>query len=205
MTNHLISYYNNFYSQNPHPFGSKPSEILPSVLKYAAAGQALDCGAGDGRNSLFLSESGFDVDAVDLSSVACAQLQSEADARNLSVRAIVGDISSYEFSKKYDLVVTAFMLQHLKRDGARQFIAEAQKFASDNGIHVIGAQTVNGDFFRVNPETENFFDTGNELKELYSDWEILEYYKTNKEASIKKADGSSLVNECVFMVARKKL
>jgi hypothetical protein len=27
---------------------------------------------------------------------------------------------------------------------------------------------------------------------------------TNKEAAIKKADGSSLVNECVFMIARKK-
>ena len=44
MSDQLISYYNNFYSQNQHPFGSAPSEILPPVLKYAAAGQALDCG-----------------------------------------------------------------------------------------------------------------------------------------------------------------
>ena len=97
----------------------------------------------------------------------------------------------------------AFVLQHLTRDEARQFIVEAQKHMSDNGVHVIGAQTVNGDFFRVNPQTENFFDAGNDLKELYSEWEILEYYATNKEAAIKKADGSSLVNECVFMIARK--
>ena len=204
MSDQLISYYNNFYSQNHHPFGSAPSEILPSVLKYTTAGHALDCGAGDGRNSLFLAENGFDVDAVDISSVACEQLQSAADARNVSVRAHVGDITSFDFPKNYDLVVMAFVLQHLTRDEARQFIVEAQKHTSDNGVHVIGAQTVNGDFFRANPQTENFFDAGNDLKELYSEWKILEYYVANKEAAIKKADGSSLVNECVFMIARKK-
>lgn len=204
MSDQLISYYNNFYSQNQHPFGSAPSEILPPVLKYARAGKALDCGAGNGRNSLFLAENGFDVDAVDVSSVACEQLQSAADARNVSVRAHVGDITSFDFPKNYDLVVMAFVLQHLTRDEARQFIVEAQKHTSDNGVHVIGAQTVNGDFFRANPQTENFFDAGNDLKELYSEWKILEYYVANKEAAIKKADGSSMVNECVFMIARKK-
>lgn len=177
---------------------------MPPVLKYSAAGHALDCGAGYGRNSLFLAENGFNVDAVDVSSVACEQLQSEADARNLSVRAQVGDITSFDFPKNYDLVVVAFVLQHLTRDKARQFIVEAQKYTSDNGVHVIGAQTVNGDFFRANPQTENFFDAGDELKELYFEWEILEYYVANKEAVIKKADGSGLVNECVFMIARKK-
>ena len=41
------------------------------------------------------------------------------------------------------------------------------------GLHIISAFTKNGDFYRKNMKTDNFYLNESELKEIYSDWEVL--------------------------------
>ncbi len=204
MSEKLIAFYNDLYSQNQNPFGKQASEIVPLILKYKSSGSMLDCGAGDGRNSLFLAEHGFNVEAIDFSSVACEQTLHVAREKNLSLQVRIADVNTLEIAHVYDVVLCAFILQHLKRDEAVSFIKKIKSHTASHGINVIGAQTMNGDFFRRFPETENFFDTLNDIKKMYRDWEILEYYKKTLTAFVKKSDGTPAQNECVFLIARKK-
>lgn len=55
--------------------GKDPSKLLVDFISLATKGRALDIAAGLGRNSLFMAENGFFVDAVDISDVAIERLK----------------------------------------------------------------------------------------------------------------------------------
>jgi SAM-dependent methyltransferase len=57
-----------------------PSDILSKYFSFSPKGRALDIACGNGRNSIFLVQKGFKVDAVDISNVALNQLR-ENDTR----------------------------------------------------------------------------------------------------------------------------
>ncbi len=69
------------YGDTPNDFLRRMAERLPK------SGRALDIGAGEGRNALFLASLGLDVLAVDQSEVGMRKAQRLADARNLTLRA----------------------------------------------------------------------------------------------------------------------
>jgi hypothetical protein len=55
--------YNRFFADGG--FGEKPSPIVEALPKFISSGNALDIGAGDGGNSLYLASQGFNVTAND--------------------------------------------------------------------------------------------------------------------------------------------
>ncbi|BBO84127.1 SAM-dependent methyltransferase [Desulfosarcina ovata subsp. sediminis] len=56
------------------PGAATPAAILEKFWHLAPLGNAVDIACGNGRNSIFLAEKGFAVDAVDISTVATAKL-----------------------------------------------------------------------------------------------------------------------------------
>lgn len=82
------------------------------VVAYAPApapgARALDVACGAGRNSLYLAEMGYHVDAVDVSPVALTLLKEAAEGRGLAdrVTCIEADLDVWRpLSDTYDLVV----------------------------------------------------------------------------------------------------
>jgi len=79
-----------------------PSPIVKSFFDLAPCGNALDIACGNGRNSLFLADRGFVVDAVDISTVATKHLA----ARDSKVNVICQDLDAWEIPQnRYELVV----------------------------------------------------------------------------------------------------
>ncbi|MHB8437882.1 MAG: methyltransferase domain-containing protein [Acidimicrobiales bacterium] len=77
-------------------------------------GSAIDLGAGEGRNSLWLARSGWDVVAMDASVVALKRLRDSAEGEGLAVNGIVADLvpcldAARERGESFDLVVLAFV------------------------------------------------------------------------------------------------
>ena len=73
--------------------------------------RALDVACGFGGNSLYLSSLGYQVDAVDISDVALAQLQAEAARRGLRLRLIQADLSRWWVPPShYDLIIVTYYL-----------------------------------------------------------------------------------------------
>ena len=87
---------------------SLPDGGPPSVPR------AIDVACGFGGNSLYLASMGFQVDAVDISGVALAQLQAEAARRCLRLRLIQADLTRWWVPPShYDLIIVT---HYLNRD-----------------------------------------------------------------------------------------
>lgn len=110
-------------------FGLEPDPVLARlVLDKQLSGRALDLGAGDGRNSLFLAAHGFTVDAVDLSRAAVENLNELASRRRLDIQASVCDLREPSvITGEYDVVVADTVLCHLSE-------REAHRLSRDIGV-----------------------------------------------------------------------
>jgi hypothetical protein len=63
-------FWNERYSADDLVYGDAPNDFLASTAdRFPATGDALDIGAGDGRNALFLASCGLNALAVDQSEV----------------------------------------------------------------------------------------------------------------------------------------
>jgi SAM-dependent methyltransferase len=102
------------YASVPRVFRAEPDESLAELVSPLSPGRAVDLGAGEGRNSLWLATHGWDVVAVDLSSVALERLRGFASADGLTIEAVHGDLVDYLRSGPaervpFDLAVLAYV------------------------------------------------------------------------------------------------
>lgn len=80
------STYDETYARIDTVFGSDPEEILVKFKGLMNTSHpVLDIGAGQGRNALFLANSGFNVHAVDSSPIAIQQLERISRERRLEL------------------------------------------------------------------------------------------------------------------------
>ena len=106
------------YLQNPG--GAEPAHILKEYWRLASCGRALDIACGNGRNSLFLAEKGFVVDAVDISTVATNRLA----GRHPNINVICRDLDTWKIPPhRYALIVNIRFLDRrlfpMIQDGLR--------------------------------------------------------------------------------------
>ncbi|NQU21513.1 MAG: class I SAM-dependent methyltransferase [Candidatus Nealsonbacteria bacterium] len=83
------------YQQGHIPWNSgHPSEELQRILaeREIARGRVLELGCGTGTNAVFLAEQGFDVTAMDLSSLAAEQARAKAAAAGVDVTFLAADL-----------------------------------------------------------------------------------------------------------------
>lgn len=79
-------------------------EWLPEVLRAGPPGRALDVATGTGRHALDMAESGFAVDAVDISEVALTMAARNARERGLDVNWVCADLDDYRPTGSYRLI-----------------------------------------------------------------------------------------------------
>jgi len=83
------------------PISTNVAGIVEKFVTIANTGKALDIAAGVGRNTHFLADKGFVVDAVDYSDVALSQIKDIA-----TINKIEADLDTYLFEvNSYDLIV----------------------------------------------------------------------------------------------------
>jgi SAM-dependent methyltransferase len=94
----------------PDPFFVSAYErhVAPS---FPNAGVALDLAAGLGRHALWLADRGWQVSAVDISSVAIGKLSQAAGRLNVKMNFFTGDAAEYKFERElFDLIVLYYHL-----------------------------------------------------------------------------------------------
>ena len=93
------------YQDNPMP--DEPIKLISEYASLATGKQALDIACGMGRHSKYLASLGFEVDALDISSVAIAQLQNIPNVHAKEV-----DFDTYTLPKEqYDLIICTYFLE----------------------------------------------------------------------------------------------
>ena len=102
------------YSASPQVFRAEPDHTLVELVGALPAGRAVDLGAGEGRNSLWLASRGWNTTAVDASGVALQRLEANALAQGLHVSTLVADLVPYleaavSRGEHFGLVVMAYV------------------------------------------------------------------------------------------------
>ena len=151
---------------------STPIKLLTDNSHLASGKQALDIACGVGRHSKYLASEGFEVDALDISSVAIATLQ---NIKN--IHAIEVDFDNYTLAKeKYDLIICAYFLE-------RKLFPQMITALKANGILLIETllhdkdnerEPSNPNFLLKKGELESYFSKDCELL-IMKEWKELDY------------------------------
>lgn len=94
------------YGDDTHVWSGNPNGTLVAEASALAPGRALDVGAGEGADAIWLAEHGWQATATDVSGNAVARIQAEADRRGVPVRALRRDANAVApyGDEQYDLV-----------------------------------------------------------------------------------------------------
>jgi SAM-dependent methyltransferase len=103
-------FWDEVYSQNSGIFSHQPTELLKSALKDRTPGKALDIGMGQGRNSIFLAQQGWDVTGFDPSAEGIRQAKTAAQELKLRLNALVAREENFDLGReKWDLIVMTYV------------------------------------------------------------------------------------------------
>lgn len=99
------------YAAGEGPAHFRPNSFLVENQQLLRGGRALDVACGFGGNALFLARLGFQVEAVDISTVGLGRAQAEALRQDLDIQWIQADLTSWWVPpERYDLIVVFYYL-----------------------------------------------------------------------------------------------
>ncbi|MBA2817169.1 tellurite resistance methyltransferase TehB [Candidatus Pantoea persica] len=149
------------------------SEVL-AALPFVTPGKALDLGCGNGRNSLFLSQQGFDVTAWDHNPAILARLEQIAAQEGITtIHTEQRDLNQTRFNGGYTFVLSTVVMMFLQPQTIPQLIADMQASTLKNGHNLIVAAMSTDDY--PCPLDFPFTFKSGELSHYYRNWHILRY------------------------------
>jgi len=102
----------------------RPNQLLVEEISGLNTGRALDLGAGEGRNAVWLAEQGWKVTAVDFSRVAIERGAAIAQRAGVEVEWVQADLTEYRpATAAFDLVVILYL--HLPPEARRRVLEQA--------------------------------------------------------------------------------
>ena len=101
--------WNERYSSEEYFFGTEPNEFLKEEIEKLSPGKALFIGEGEGRNSVYTSKLGWDVDCLDNSEVGKQKALKLAEDKNVKINYEIGDALNYNYPKDtYDAIAIIY-------------------------------------------------------------------------------------------------
>jgi 2-polyprenyl-3-methyl-5-hydroxy-6-metoxy-1,4-benzoquinol methylase len=114
-----------------------PNAWIAETVGHLDPGTAVDLGAGEGRNALWLASLGWEVTAVDFSSVGLATGAARAAELGVDIQWVTADATTWVSPQQVDLVVVAY-LQLPAEDISRAISNAAGYLAPGGTLAVIG-------------------------------------------------------------------
>ncbi len=178
MDKNLVPFWEEAYKdENIVAFSSEPNATIKEFEHLLSRqSQIIDIGCGEGQNAFYLARQGCcNVDAFDISEHGIAKLQQKCKQENVRLRAFTADLITYQFEKKYDMVMSFGTLHFVKKEDWKALINRAKECTNAGGIHIMQIFT---DTVPASKDIAPFaigLAKDGEIKELYNDWEILQF------------------------------
>ncbi|QDU58405.1 SAM-dependent methyltransferase [Aeoliella mucimassa] len=92
-----------------YAYGKQPNDFLAARYQAIPLGRVLSLAEGEGRNAVFLASQGYQVTAVDSSSVGLAKARELAAERQVTIETAVADLATYDLGEnQWDGIVSIF-------------------------------------------------------------------------------------------------
>ena len=184
--------WNKKYQDNPAP--DMPIKLITDFSKLSLGTKALDVACGMGRHSKYLASIGFEVDALDISSIAIASLQNIPHIHAKEV-----DFDTYTFPKDhYDLIICSYFLKREIFPKITEALKEGGVFIYETFLHHPDNENApsNRSFLLEEGELELTFDHEYDLMHLSEYWdEDMQGAKTMKAAIVAKKKSGGMSDE----------
>lgn len=148
-------------------WGINPDKYVAILSEHVHQGRVLDLGAGEGRNSIYLAQKGFDVTAVDISQNGLEKINKIAKENRIVVKTLLADLSEYQIDDIYDIIISSATLHFLNKEHVDRIINQMQKNTKIGGIN--GISVFNCD----NESPKPYLFKKGELVERYKNWKII--------------------------------
>jgi len=127
------------YASDDLAYGEAPNDFLVQMAdRFPAGGKAMDIGAGEGRNALFLASRGLSVLAVDQSVVGMHKAQRRAHDRGLNLLTQAIDLQDFN-AEPETLDVVSSIFVHLPAALRSAVHARIRSWLKPGGIFVLEA------------------------------------------------------------------
>jgi tellurite methyltransferase len=185
--------YDDFYKNNANVFGREPERILVQHSHLISEElPVLDIGAGQGRNSVYLSKMGYNVEAIDTSFVSIQFLEKIKEKEKLNFKVFHSDFKDYIGKTSYYAVLVFGLIQILDwkeidflkrklsgllREGGLLFITAFTTL--DNSCKNISESSKKigrNSYLKPDGEKRTFFEPG-ELKSLFQNYKVINYWE----------------------------
>lgn len=114
-----------------------PNVFVAEHLTGRTPGTALDLGAGEGRNAVWLALQGWDVTAVDFSAVGLEKARRMAFDAQVELATVVSDIETYEPVTGVDLVLLSYL--QIPDDHQRRLLRRVRGWLNPGGLVLVVA------------------------------------------------------------------
>jgi len=159
----------------------RPRDASAVLMRYAFGGDglsALDLACGAGRNSIYLAQERYEVDAVDIAEIALDALRVDASQRGLLeyITPILQDLDEYIPSKEaYDVIVMSNFLD-------RALLERTKEGLKSGGLYIVETYMDDLTNEKKDSNADNLLKKG-ELKTLFADgYEVVHYDEFENEA-----------------------
>ncbi|OUJ19004.1 SAM-dependent methyltransferase [Methanonatronarchaeum thermophilum] len=170
------SHWNEKYKKGRHR-REDPSPFLVKWIEKIPKGNALDIACGAGRNSIYLAEQGYNVDAIDISTEALKIAKERANKKNVEVNWIHGDILKLQTEpKKYNLITLSYF--HIKE---KQQINKLINSLKKGGYIMWESHIKTNTNIDIGPENNEVRYKRGQLLKLLNKLTIIEYIERIEE------------------------
>jgi SAM-dependent methyltransferase len=157
---------------SPKPrFNTAPNGFLVEMIKGLRPGRALDVGMGQGRNTIFLAQQGWEAVGFDPADKAVAAAKEQAAKLGVKITAHVARSEDFDWGDaQWDLIVLSYV-------GGREYVANVSRALRPGGMVLI--EGFHRDATKAHPIGSGVvFDT-NELLKLYGALRVVRYEDTD--------------------------
>jgi len=168
-------------------WSAKANIFLPPLVEGVAPGTALDVACGEGRNAIWLARQGWDVTAFDFSAVGIDKAATLAG--DTHVEWVIADATTFEPTKKFDLVVIFYL--HLPEPETAQAITHAIDAVAPGGtLFAVGHALSNIEHGIGGPPYPEILWTAERMAPLVEDLDVIELEE--RERYVESADATAI-------------
>lgn len=138
----MKNFWDERYSQEEFVYGTEPNEFLKETLTEIKPGKILFPAEGEGRNSAFAAQLGWEVFAFDSSRIAMEKAGKLYQSKNVKVEYTFNSLEDYACEDDFfDCVVLIFV--HPSEDIREKIHTKLLNFIKPNGILILEAFSKN--------------------------------------------------------------